>query len=328
VAFPVSTRQALRVALSVAVGGGLLALAFRSVDLGRLAESVSGVRVELLLAAVAVDLGVFLAKALKWRLLVAPLRRLPVLTLYSGIAVGALVANLVPLRLDELVRALYLARKADLPRSTALGTIVVERAIDVAILAAVVAVLAVSFGGEAWLVHGGLALLGALGVVALTSVALARRRGRPVRPDSGGPFRRRLDAVLDGLARGLAVLPRGRRLAQALGLGVAEWALSLVYLTAVLAAFGAALSPAHALLLAAAGYLGFALPTGPAGLGGFEVLVKGALEAGLAVEPSRALGIALTLHALLVAPISLLGAAVVVREGPGRWEGEPDAERA
>jgi uncharacterized membrane protein YbhN (UPF0104 family) len=326
VAFPVSARHALRVALSVAVGGGLLALAFRSVDLGRLADTVSGVRVELLLAAVAVDLGVFLAKALKWRLLVAPLRRLPTFTLYSGIAVGALVANLLPLRLDELVRSLYLARKADLPRSTALGTIVVERTIDVAILVGVVAVLAAWFGGEAWLVRGGLVLVGALGVVALTSVALARRRGRPARTGAVGPFWRQLDAVLDGLAGGLAVLPRGRRLAQVLGLGAAEWALTLVYLTVVLAAFGAALSPARALLLAAAGYLGFALPTGPAGLGGFEVLVKGALEAGLAMGPSRALGIALTLHALLVAPISLLGAAVVAREGGGR--GETDAERA
>jgi glycosyltransferase 2 family protein len=297
-------------------------VAFRGVDLGRVRAALAGARVELLIAAVAVDLCVFLAKALKWRLLVAPLRQLPVRAFYFGIAVGALVANVVPLRLDEVARSLYLARQSGLRGSTVLGTIVVERAIDVAILLGVVTILLLRFGGESWLASAGVVLAGALALFALARLALRRSRG-PDRAPNGlrGGLVGALGRLLDGLGRGVAAMPHGARLAGAFGLGVAEWCLALVHLTLVLAAFGVALRPGRALLLAAASYLGFALPTGPAGLGGFEALVKGALESGLAMEPSRALGIALALHTLLVVPISLVGAAVLLRE-------EPRAEQA
>jgi len=313
--------RALRLLLSLALGGALLFLAFRDTDPGEVWATLEGARAELLVAAVAVDLVVFLAKALKWRLLVSPLRPLPVSWLYSGIAVGALVANVLPFRLDELVRSLYLSRRSGLRASAVLGTIVVERAVDVALLLAVIALLAAGLEGHAWLARAALALTAVLVAFTLARALLVRRvaaaGSRAPRP-AMGRLRATLERALDGLGHGLAAAPTGARLLRAAGLGVAEWTLTLVHLTLVLAAFGVALPPARALLLAAASYLGFALPTGPAGLGGFELLVKGALESGLAIAPSRALGIALVIHVLLVLPISLVGAAVLARAGGAR----------
>jgi uncharacterized membrane protein YbhN (UPF0104 family) len=324
-------RRTLRVLLSLAAGAALLWLAFRGVDPGGVAASLAGVRLELLAAAIAVDLCVFLVKALKWRLLLAPLRRLPVPTLYSGVAVGALVANVVPFRLDELARAAFVARRSGLPGSAVLGTILVERAIDVSILLCAVGILLVGVPGEAWLGRAGVALAVGLAAFWLARLELGRHVARaPARAPGALRDRARalLERALGGLGHGLGAAPSGRRLAGAFGLGIAEWGCALVHLTLVLRAFGSVVPPDRALLLGAASYLGFALPTGPAGLGGFELLVRGALETGLALEPARALGIALAIHALLVLPISVIGAAVLVREGGWRasFAAGPDDE--
>jgi len=310
----------VRLAGSLALGTGLLWVAFRGVDIDRLGHGIEAVQLRWVVAAISLDLGVFLAKAFKWRLVVAPLRRLPVSTFLSGIAVGALAGSVLPFRLDELVRALYLARRSDLPRSTVLGTIVVERAIDVSLLLGVVMFVLAAFGRHAWVVRGGLVLAAALvGVGALVWLSL-RGGGDAARPRHILRARARDTLIrwMTELRRGLATLPRGARLAQALMLGGLEWCLTVAYLMCALAAFGVSLSPQWGLFLGAATYLGFALPTGPSGLGGFELLVKGVLAGGLGIDPSRSLGIALALHLLLVMPISVLGASCVVREGGGR----------
>ena len=83
-----------------------------------------------------------------------------------------------------------------------------------------------------------------------------------------------------------------------------------------LAAFGREIPLAGYLLLVAASYLSFAIPAVPGALGVFEALVKTSLVAGFALDPATALGYALTLHFMLVAPISVLGSGPARERGP------------
>jgi len=305
---------------AVAVSGLALALAFRGADLGRVAATIVSAGWSYLLLAVAVDLTVFLAKALKWRLILLPVRRAPVSSLYSAIAVGALAANVLPFRLDELARAFFLGRKLEIPSATVLGSILVERIVDLGMLLLVAIGLVLAFGTRTGL-GGGLPWLALLALGAATLVAgLLVVRPRLVAwasrhtPES---LAGRGLGVLEGLVRGLEGFPRGGRGAAVLLLAVLEWALTVRYMMLVLRAFSVPLAPSGALLLVAAGYLSFAIPAAPGGLGVFELLARGSLVGGAHVEPSAALGIALVLHLLLVVPISLIGAGCLVWEGLG-----------
>jgi glycosyltransferase 2 family protein len=314
---PGTARRRARLLLAAAVSGLGLALAFRGADLGRVTATVASARWGYLLLAVPVDLAVFLAKALKWRLILLPVRRTPVPALYAAIAVGALVANVLPFRLDELVRAFFLGRKQGIPRPTVLGTILVERIVDLGMLLLVATGLVLAFGTPGFL--GALLWLAllALGVATLVAGLLAARPRLVAWASRYAPesLAGRGLGVLEGLVRGLEVFPRGGRGAAVLLLAVLEWTLTVRYMMLVLLAFSVPLAPSRALLLVTAGYLSFAIPAAPGGLGVFELLAKGSLVGGAHVEPSAALGMALVLHLLLVVPISLIGAGCLVREG-------------
>jgi uncharacterized membrane protein YbhN (UPF0104 family) len=173
------------------------------------------------------------------------------------------------------------------------------------------------FDGPAWLPSGPALALAAAAAGAAVGLGLAWMRS-PQRAHMVRLLPDRLRALGTGLHQGLAVL-RVKRLPALFGLAALEWLVTVLYMQAVLAAFGLGLPFRGNLALVAAGYLSFALPSGPGALGVFELLVKGSLALGLAVEPDLALGCALTLHFMLVVPISLAGAAFLLAQGVAPW---------
>ncbi len=85
-------------------------------------------------------------RALRWRHLVQPLGDVPRSLLYRSTALGFMANNLLPLRIGEVIRALTMARDSGIPLASVVGTVALERVLDV------VTVLAMSLGGIAYLV--------------------------------------------------------------------------------------------------------------------------------------------------------------------------------
>jgi uncharacterized protein (TIRG00374 family) len=224
----------------------------------------------------------------------------------------------LPFRLDEIARIFYLGHRSGIARSAVLGTIVVERIIDATMLLLSVGVLTVLIGNNEWLAKGGrivaLALVVAMLLVAMVLVA-RRPLSKIVMRFSSARFGRAVDGALQNLALGLKAFPRGRRLLVVVTYAAGEWLVTLLHMRAVLAAFDIGIPAAGVIGLVTAVYLSFALPSGPGAIGLFELLVKGSLVVGFAIDPSKALGFALTLHVVLITPISLYGAICMAREG-------------
>ena len=78
-------------------------------------------------------------RAMRWQFLLSPLRDFPVRRLYPVVVIGYAANNLLPMRLGELVRSYYLARKENFSASSALGSVAVERVFDGLTLIALVA---------------------------------------------------------------------------------------------------------------------------------------------------------------------------------------------
>jgi uncharacterized protein (TIRG00374 family) len=311
----------LKPALVVLACVVLLAIAIHDVDPARVISIIASADRRLLAGAVLLDGGIFLIKSLKWRYIFVPIRRLPVVTFFGAIAVGALASNVLPFRLDELVRTYYFGQKGGVRKATVLGTIVVERLIDATTLLAAMVVLFFAFGARDWVLRGGGTVLAALAVVAAMVAGLVTLRHRIVHlaerrvPGRYREVRSRLVSIYGALTLGLAAFPRAYRIAVVFAFAVAEWLVALLQVRLVLSAFGQQVPMVGLLLVVTAGYLSFAMPSIPGALGVFEVLVKTSLAAGFSINADAALSCALTLHGLLVVPISLLGAAFLLREG-------------
>ena len=124
----------VRGGIGILVSIACLFLVLRGVDLGRTADLLGGARPAWLLLAVAGILADLFFRALRWQILVAPIRRVPLRRLSAYMLVGYLANNVLPARLGELVRSHYLGDREGISRSATLGTVVVERVVDTVVL--------------------------------------------------------------------------------------------------------------------------------------------------------------------------------------------------
>ena len=128
----------LGLVLGLPLSGLFLWLAVRSVDLSTVRHTLRDARAGYVAGAVAAMALVYVVQALRWRVIVdgrASRSR------YVGLVVAGVAANnVLPGRVGDGLRGVWLARAEDLPSGRALATVVFDRAADVVALVALLAV--------------------------------------------------------------------------------------------------------------------------------------------------------------------------------------------
>ena len=169
-----------RALIGAAISIVALWLVLRSVDLAATADALRNADwrwMAVLVGFLCLDLAV---RGLRWQRLLAPIARVPYLHTLSYLLVGYLFNNILPARLGELVRSHYAGDREGISRSTTLGTIVVERVIDLVAVVAIasVAILVLSVRGiVASAVLVGVAVAGLVAAVLAVGIAAHRLPG-------------------------------------------------------------------------------------------------------------------------------------------------------
>jgi hypothetical protein len=257
-----------------------------------------------------------LFRAVRWQRLILPIQRVRFLPILGYLLVGYLANNVLPARLGELVRSHYLGDRERISRASTLGTVVVERVVDIVVLVAIaaLAILVLNVRGVV-----ASAILVALAVTGLLVVALAIGIAAHRLPGAA-----RMAALLErwpsaaGAARklrdGLAVAGRPRTLGEALILSVAAWGSTVIAFAAIGQAIGLHLLIGEASLLAAGVALATAIPSGPGYLGTYELAAVKIAEA-LGRSSEQAFALALLAHATVLVLTSVAGAGAFLRLG-------------
>jgi uncharacterized membrane protein YbhN (UPF0104 family) len=210
--------QAVRRTFGLVLTGVVFAVLFRFLSAEDLAAAVRRIDPAWILPLlVLVALGE-LTRALKWRLILAPIRRVRVIRLYGAIMIGYPSNLIIPLRVSPLVRAYIVRAREGVPTSTVLATVAVDRLADglvsVGLLAAVLVAMPLPDSlaeVRAALVTTGWVLLGIylVVVVLLGLAARAPHAGGRIWHALGRPLPRRWRAWLVGagrrFARGLVI---------------------------------------------------------------------------------------------------------------------------
>lgn len=311
-----SVRAAARASLGTAVSLVAVALVLRSVDLGRTLEVIRTAS-PAWLAVVAVCIGLdVLLRTVRWQRLLAPLRDIAFDHVLAYLLVGYLANNVLPARLGELVRSHYLGDREGLSRTTTLGTVVVERIVDTAVVVAIaaLAILVLNIRGvvtSAVLLGGAIAAL----LVVLLAIGVTAHRlpgaGTAARWIARWP---RVEGAVARLRGGLAVAGRPRTLAEALVTSVIAWGATLLAFAAAGQAVGLELRIGEAALLSSGVALASAIPAGPGYLGTYELAaVKIAEALGRPAEPAFA--VALIVHVTILVLTSTGGLVALSRMG-------------
>ena len=316
VASPSKARTASRLAIPLAgcaISVAAVWLALRGVDLARMASLIGQLRPgPLVLVGVAVAAQLWV-RSVRWSRLL-PRRdggAIPARRLVPVVLVGYLGNAVLPARLGDPIRAALVGRREGIPISTALGSVVLERAIDTLTLALIALPAAIWAGAPDWFVRAAaLVAVAAGGVLLAAQTPLPRRivgaLDRRARP-RWRPWLERLDrflAAMDG--RG-----RERALVAAAGLSLVAWVLDGTIYWAVGQALGIGLAPAGAMVVSAVTVLGTIVPSAPGYVGTFE-LAASAAAGWFGVPAESALAFAIVVHGLTVFVLAIGGALSLV----------------
>lgn len=315
----------LRGGLGVVISIAALVIVLRGVDLGRTASVLGTANPSWLAVTLVALLGDLLFRGRRWQILVEPIHHVRYWRLFAYMLVGYLANNVLPARLGELVRSHYLGDREGISRTTTLGTVVVERVIDTAVLvglaAAAILVLHVR-GVVANAVLVGLAVVGLLTLGLAVAIVAHRLPGY----DSAVRFAGRWPRVRDLVGKlrgGLAVAAQPRIVAEAVALSCLAWGCTVLGFAAAGQAVGIQLTTGEAALLAAGVNLATAIPSGPGYLGTFE-LAAVSIAGAFGISSSPAFALALLVHVATIALTSAGGAVALARMG---WKREATTER-
>jgi len=159
-----------KVGLSIAVGALFLWLALRQVDLGELRRAFSLLDPAWCVAAVALYWTALFLRILRWRYILNAVTNLSVRQVSLALLTGYAVNAILPARLGELFRADFCRRRYIVPRSTTLGTLLLERLTDgmIVMAALFVGLLALGSGRDMSnlnsILFGGTFIFGSVGV--------------------------------------------------------------------------------------------------------------------------------------------------------------------
>jgi uncharacterized protein (TIRG00374 family) len=124
-------KQFLKAVLFLSLAGLLLWVSFRGIDLGDLWVELSQANYWWLIPAVIFSYLSFIIRARRWNLLIGPLGYNPSLTHSSHSVIAGYFANMIFPRLGEVTKCAALSRKENIPFDKLVGTMLVERTIDI-----------------------------------------------------------------------------------------------------------------------------------------------------------------------------------------------------
>ena len=232
---------------------------------------------------------------------------------------GYLLNNILPFRLGEIARAFLMSRKASLDFWQVIPSILIERALDLAIaaglfLCALPFAMGVSWAEQAALVIGIVVIvsLGAIYFLArnrehvLAWVDRMGERYLVVKKLAG----RRVIAFFDGLA----ILTDGRLFLKALGWEGLNWLVGILQYYLFLRAFFPHPNLLWVIFAVGVGALGIALPSSPGALGVYEAALVGALAV-FGLEVSATIAFALSMHIFSYLLTGLIGSYGLYKDG-------------
>jgi uncharacterized protein (TIRG00374 family) len=311
-------RQANVRVLQVALGTGLslvfLWLVFRDVPLSQVAIAFSVADYRFVALALALVLISPLVRAARWRLLYHPDQKKPsCLRLAEVLLIGQMLNIVVPVRLGEVARIYFMGQTESRSRARTLGTIAVEKWLDILMLLLLAFLVPIFVSLPPWFRDSRANL--AVFAIAFFGLALALSYGKD-----------RLLSLVESFSH---FLPEGwqTRIHRATGLALGSldvlrspwvglklqgwslltWALSILVNYTVFMALGLPLPFAAAPFLLIVLEVGIAVPSIPGKLGIFHYLCTLALGV-FGLEKGAALSYAVLLYFVVFVPPSLLGA--------------------
>jgi uncharacterized protein (TIRG00374 family) len=308
----------ISIAAGFLLGAGLLYLAFRNMEFRKLAEIYSEANPLFLLPFAFITVLELLTRAARWRLLLKPSGGVRLRDAFRLEAAGLALSNILPLRLGEVARGTFASKVFGLPMVTVFATILVERALDVIVLALLFAA-AVKLGGISGVLagHDG-ALWTVFGAIAAALAALVFAEEIASHAWFSGFFARfpRVKGLFEKLGMGIRAFRNPADAVLIMLLAAVQWLLNSLnyYLIALAFGLGGVVNIFKGVALIFTGAMAASVPGPPGYFGNFEFALQKVLVV-WGVAPERGFAYASYLHVAAYILVTIIGTVFVYQMG-------------
>ena len=335
-----------RLLVSLVIGGGMLYLALKNIDLSKVNHELKSAEWKWLVPYFAAMVAQHYFRASRWSHLLAPIVKVPFSRILPIASVGFLAIVALPLRMGEFVRPYLIADPPRVRMSHGLGTMAVERVFDGLVLSLMCFLVVaqaqrqgvtvpnlILFSG--WAAFGlFFAVLVAL-IMALwkrdQAVTLCRKMLSIFSPKLGD----KLAGVAEGIVDGFKVLPNPKHLLSFLFGTLAYWFLNGVAVWILSYSFGLYLGLWQGIGVMVIVGIGIMVPAGPGFIGNFELFARNALALYVSGEQAAAKGMAyiFSFHATnamwyaVTGAIAMFSSEVTFKKVWRATSGSPDSQQ-
>jgi uncharacterized protein (TIRG00374 family) len=292
---------------------GCLMIALWGIEWEQIQEGFQRANYSTLPILIALLFFVFWLKAIRWRLLLQPLRKLSTKEVVPSLMIGFMGNNVLPAHLGELIRIFVLGREFSLSKAAVFSSVVLERLFDmVVILLFLLASLLLVDGLPSWVtttillvsVFSALAILFLLAYLFWTQRFIrATRRVFSFLPERLG---QKLTEGLEAGVLGLASIQSGGLAFWIVLTSILQWALMAGMVYVSLWSFGLHLTPFVSFVIIAVSAIGVSIPSAPGFFGIIQLCFWVILQL-FGVDKADAFASSMYFHLSNYIPVTLLG---------------------
>ena len=322
------TRRWIRPVLGLAISLAFIWLLARGVDLDALAHAFSQLSIPFIVLALSCLAAGYAARIVRWWWMLRALEpSLPVGACVWPLLTSVAVNNVMPFRAGDAVRVFGFRKELRSPAVSILGTLVVERLLDLLVLLGFfflglfeLQAGAFPYGvavAATWLAG---ACLAALVALILFAPWLDRIVGRFAqnRYFANRNWSEAIAVQGSNLVAALSIIRSPSRLLVLLGLSLVTWICEGAVFAVVARALNATASLIGPWFSLATGTLATMIPSSPGYVGTFDYFAAQGLAA-QGAAPATSVAFALTVHAVLWVPLTALGLVYLVTHSRRFW---------
>ncbi len=310
-----------------AVGAGLFGAA--RIDVKQLLPALASANYLILTGMILMAYFGWWIRAWRWQIIARPVAQVKAVPAFNALMIGYLGNNVLPMRAGELLRSFLVSKRADMPVSSALATVVVERVIDVLMLMLCFGLSMILFPIPGPVRKGGVMVMLGVAVAVVFLLLLLYRRDNAMKLAetilriTPAGIRLRLMRIIAEFADGLEIFRQGKNLFLMTAWTLIMWTIYLlvIYCSLYLLNF---ISPEFpmvqdapfttALVMLTLSTLGIAVPSAPAAVGTYHGICLFGLSL-FKIPYEIGMSYAILIHAANFVPMTIVGIFCLFSEG-------------
>jgi uncharacterized protein (TIRG00374 family) len=287
--------------------------AFANIDWKDFTNQLLNVNYYFLLFSVILMIFSVYIRALRWRYILLPVEKIKLFPLFGSTMIGYFGNSVLPFRLGEILRAVALSTQSTATMTTVMGTIILERFLDMAGLILVIITFTVISPLNNW-IGGTFYLIVIFTIIGLVlALILNRNKDWFASRKSNNVIIKKIFGFIKGLLDGFTVLQNSNKKLNIFSLSIILWILYYFSMMLVVKATGLGLTWTGTGILLIATTLSIIIPAAPGYFGTYHAATIFVLTSMYGITRVDSQAFAVLAHAVGFVPFVVIGAIFFIK---------------